>query len=238
MKFVAKSKEYPDDVKKARVVRFDIYIPPSLTKNTMVGPILRKRWTEFVSSKLMVLLNRSGIISDEEMKRMEKAPVAAVWDGRIESLLAGNRRMLDQVQKMVVKEMDQYPLGSMTSNEDERNRYIISQYKERLDYMVNHSQIVADGLQPNQEEYGMKRLLNSLLFSATEYHLESPLWKYIIIHLHDGDYEGLTRKGEDQHFHLSVPYMYDEKELIPFLNRNLSQLKQIYDSKDFVKKIS
>ena len=209
---------------------------------------------------------------------MEKAPVAAVWDGRIESLLAvgilgmnliqGNRRMLDQVQKMVVKEfmyhsvlmtrMDQYPLGSMTSNEDERNRYIISQYKERLDYMVNHSQvniglrihrqIVADGLQPNQEEYGMKRLLvemcdsvviqNSLLFSATEYHLESPLWKYIIIHLHDGDYEGLTRKGEDQHFHLSVPYMYDEKELIPFLNRNLSQLKQIYDSKDFVKKIS
>ena len=51
MKFVAKSKEYPDDVKKARVVRFDIYIPPSLTKlhlillatyrNTMVGPILR-----------------------------------------------------------------------------------------------------------------------------------------------------------------------------------------------------
>ena len=76
---------------------------------------------------------------------MEKAPVAAVWDGRIESLLAvgilgmnliqGNRRMLDQVQKMVVKEfmyhsvlmtrMDQYPLGSMTSNEDERNRYII-----------------------------------------------------------------------------------------------------------------
>ena len=71
MKFVAKSKEYPDDVKKARVVRFDIYIPPSLTKlhpilfatyrNTMVGPILRKRWTEFVSSKLMVLLNRSGV---------------------------------------------------------------------------------------------------------------------------------------------------------------------------------
>ncbi len=59
--------------------------------------------------------------------------------------------MLDQVQKMVVKEfmyhsvlmtrMDQYPLGSMTSNEDERNRYIISQYKERLDYMVNHSQV-------------------------------------------------------------------------------------------------
>ena len=59
--------------------------------------------------------------------------------------------MLDQVQKMVVKEfmyhgvlmtrMDQYPLGSMTSNEDERNRYIVSQYKERLDYMVNHSQV-------------------------------------------------------------------------------------------------
>ena len=92
---------------------------------------------------------------------MEKAPVAAVWDGRIESLLAvgmlgvnpiqGNRRVLDQVQKMVVKEfmclnvlmtrMDRHPIGNMTSNEDERNRYIVSQYKERLDYMVNHSQV-------------------------------------------------------------------------------------------------
>ena len=79
---------------------------------------------------------------------------------------------------------------------------------------------------------------NSLLYSATEYHLESPLWKYIVIHLHEGDYEGLVRKGEDQHFHLSVPYMYDEKELIPFLNSNLSQLKQLYDSDDSVKKIT
>lgn len=79
---------------------------------------------------------------------------------------------------------------------------------------------------------------NSLLFSATEYHLESPLWKYVIIHLHNGDYEGLARKGEDQHFHLSVPYMYDEKELIPFLNSNLTQLQHLYNSKDIVKKIS
>ena len=72
MKFVAKSKESPDDIKKARVVRFDIFIPPSLTKlcfvlfiicrNTMVGPILRKRWTEFVSSKLVLLFNRSGVV--------------------------------------------------------------------------------------------------------------------------------------------------------------------------------
>ena len=60
----------------------------------------------------------------------------------------------------------------------------------------------------------------------------------VIIHLHNGDYEGLARKGEDQHFHLSVPYMYDEKELIPFLNSNLTQLQHLYNSKDIVKKIS
>ena len=32
MQFVAKSKDHPDDVKKARVVKFDIFIPPSLTQ--------------------------------------------------------------------------------------------------------------------------------------------------------------------------------------------------------------
>ena len=59
--------------------------------------------------------------------------------------------MLEQVQKMVVKEfkcciclmirMDRHPIGSMTSNENERNRYIVSQYRERLEYMANHGQV-------------------------------------------------------------------------------------------------
>lgn len=32
MQFVAKSIEHPEDVKKARVVNFDIFIPPNLTQ--------------------------------------------------------------------------------------------------------------------------------------------------------------------------------------------------------------
>ena len=42
---------------------------------------------------------------------------------------------------MLMNRIDRYPPGSMTNNEDERNRYIVSKYKERLDYMVHNSQV-------------------------------------------------------------------------------------------------
>ena len=73
---------------------------------------------------------------------------------------------------MLMNRIDRYPPGSMTNNEEERNRYIVSKYKEGLDYMVHNSQvgfqsyannqIVADGLNSNQQEYGMNRLLVGL----------------------------------------------------------------------------
>ena len=58
---------------------------------------MRKKWTQFVSHQLIQLFNKSGvqlrillqfqIISDEEMNKLEGAKTAAIWDGRIESLL-------------------------------------------------------------------------------------------------------------------------------------------------------
>ena len=77
-----------------------------------------------------------------------------------------------------------------------------------------------------------------MLFNATEYHLESPLWKYIVVHVHQGGYEDLKRIGDDNHYHIYIPYMFREKDLIPFLRSNLDHFKQIYDSANDLKRIS
>ena len=79
---------------------------------------------------------------------------------------------------------------------------------------------------------------NSMLFNATEYHLESPLWKYIVVHMHQGGYEDLKRVGDDNYYHIYIPYMFSEKDLIPFLRSNLDHFKQIYDSANDLKRIS
>ena len=108
MKFVAKSMEEPDNVKKSRVVTFNIFIPPYLLsflllmyiiyRSNMSGPILKKKWKDFVSNKMIHLFhvcgvyffflkNNNQIISDDEMKRMSESQLSSLWDGRIESLL-------------------------------------------------------------------------------------------------------------------------------------------------------
>ena len=71
LKFVAKSKEFPNDVKKARSIQFDIFIPPylmtyycsllSIYSGSITGPVFRKRWMEFVSHSLINLFQKSGV---------------------------------------------------------------------------------------------------------------------------------------------------------------------------------
>ena len=71
MRFVTKSKEDPNDTKKANIVKYDIFIPQYLrslgTKlnvmcsGSVVGPIMRKKWTQFVSHQLIQLFNKSGV---------------------------------------------------------------------------------------------------------------------------------------------------------------------------------
>lgn len=68
--------------------------------------------------------------------------------------------------------------------------------------------------------------------------MESPLWKYIVVHMHKGGYEDLKRVGDDSHYHIFIPYMFNEKDLIPFLRTNLDRFKQIYDSANDLKRIS
>ena len=60
-----------------------------------------------------------------------------------------------------------------------------------------------------------------------EYHLESPLWEYVKIHLHKGEYQGISSMGKDHFFHVFVPYMFDEKELTEFLKDVLFRLKKL-----------
>ena len=76
-----------------------------------------------------------------------------------------------------------------------------------------------------------------MLFTATEYKLQSPLWQYIIIHLHHGDYKDLTMKGRERFFHLSVPYMFEEKELVAFLKKNIDRLEKISEAGNEKKQI-
>lgn len=71
MRFVTKSKEDPNDTKKASVVKYDIFIPQYLRSlgpgwivirsGSVVGPIMRKKWTQFVSHQLIQLFNKSGV---------------------------------------------------------------------------------------------------------------------------------------------------------------------------------
>ena len=104
------------------------------------------------------------------------------------------------------------PEGSITTDEKERNTYLLMKYKERVDWMVQNNQveksglcdyqIVCDGLTENETVFGMKRLTvgvvrageeqSSLFVSSVEYHLENPLWKHVVVHLHKGEYEART----------------------------------------------
>ena len=71
MRFVTKSKEDPNDTKKASIVKYDIFIPQYLRSfgsevdvnrsGSVVGPIMRKKWTQFVSNQLIQLFNKSGV---------------------------------------------------------------------------------------------------------------------------------------------------------------------------------
>ena len=71
MKFVAKSLTEPDNIKKARVVTFNIFIPPYLLtykctiyvidRSNMSGPILKKKWKDFVKNKLIHLFFNCGV---------------------------------------------------------------------------------------------------------------------------------------------------------------------------------
>ena len=76
-----------------------------------------------------------------------------------------------------------------------------------------------------------------MLFTATEYNLQSPLWQYVIIHLHLGDYHDLTMRGNDRHFHLAVPYMFDEEELVEFLRKNINRLQVISERRNNHKRL-
>ena len=53
-----------------------------------------------------------------------------------------------------------------------------------------------------------------------------------------GGYEDLKRVGNDNYYHIFIPYMFSEKDLIPFLRSNLDHFKQIYDSANDLKRIS
>lgn len=59
-----------------------------------------------------------------------------------------------------------------------------------------------------------------------------------MVHMHKGGYEDLKRVGDDSHYHIFIPYMFNEKDLIPFLRTNLDRFKQIYDSANDLKRIS
>lgn len=71
MKFVTKSLEEPDNVKKARIVTFNIFIPPYLltssclsyliNRNNMSGPMLKKKWKDFVSNRMIHLFHTCGV---------------------------------------------------------------------------------------------------------------------------------------------------------------------------------
>ena len=60
--------------------------------------------------------------------------------------------------------------------------------------------------------------------NSTEYELESPLWQYVTIHLHKGDYQGIREPGADRRYHIYVPYMFEEDQLPGFLHSCIKQM--------------
>ena len=48
-----------------------------------------------------------------------------------------------------------------------------------------------------------------------------------MIHLHKGKYQGVSSIGADKLFHISIPYMFDEKELVEFMKGCLLQLQNL-----------
>ena len=139
------------------------------------------------------------------------------------------------------------PEGSITTDEKERNTYLLMKYKERVDWMVQNNQveksglcdyqIVCDGLTENETVFGMKRLTvgvvrageeqSSLFVSSVEYHLENPLWKHVVVHLHKGEYEAISTVGEDRRFHIYVPYLFEEGDLVEFMKANLKRPTEV-----------
>lgn len=67
--------------------------------------------------------------------------------------------------------------------------------------------------------------------NSTEYELESPLWQYVTIHLHKGDYQGIREPGADRRYHIYVPYMFEEDQLPGFLHSCIKQLQLIQSTK-------
>ena len=142
-----------------------------------------------------------------------------------------------------------HPEGSVTSNKEERNSYLLMKYKERLDCMIGNNQVrmenmcdekvVCDGLTENETLFGMKRLTvsvwccvdkqTSLFVSSVDYHLENPLWEFVVIHLHKGEYQPLKELGSDRRFHIYVPYFFEESELTQFMKLNLKRLQHLID---------
>lgn len=76
-----------------------------------------------------------------------------------------------------------------------------------------------------------------MMMNATEYELESPLWQFVTIHLHKGDYQGIKEAGADHRYHIYVPYMFDEGQLPEFLHSCMKQLQLIQNTKRPTKRI-
>lgn len=70
-----------------------------------------------------------------------------------------------------------------------------------------------------------------MLMTPTEYQLESPLWQYVVVHLHKGDFQGIKEPGPDRHYHIYVPYMFEEDQLTEFLRTCIKQLQMVADLK-------
>lgn len=108
MRFVTKSKEHPEDIEKAKVVSYDIFIPQYLLSLFIVmcsHELVARLWdrscvrsgrplsannSSLCSTSVesgLSFYSHSKIISDAEMNKLENAKVADIWDGRIESLL-------------------------------------------------------------------------------------------------------------------------------------------------------
>ena len=101
--------------------------------------------------------------------------------------------------------------------------------------------IIPSGLSENEKIFGMDRLIvffgvstqlqNTMMMNSTEFELESPLWQYVTIHLHKGEYQGIKEAGADRRYHIYVPYMFEEEQLPKFLHSCIKQLQLIQSTK-------
>ena len=99
------------------------------------------------------------------MENMNNSDLSSLWDGRIESLLTVgffsmildsnipgkqhiNSKATEHGPRRVTcyflplqNRISKHPIGSMTSNEEERNEYLVKQYKERINFMQKNNQV-------------------------------------------------------------------------------------------------